>query len=255
MSTHILAPKRGTRPSLLITIYRGRELASPLFPLYLAGTLLGFHDEAVTRPPCFDLARLLWAGMTRLIRFNKPFDVLPQFTDRGGHGNPRRTLSDFVDLPSVYPAGRLDRDSEGLMLLTDDGPLQARISDPKHKMAKTYWVQVEGSPDAAALNALAQGVELKDGLTKPAQARIMDEPAALWPRTPPIRVRKNIPDTWVELTLREGRNRQVRRMTAAVGHPTLRLIRWRIGDWTLEGLLPGIWQDAPVPGNNRRSRG
>jgi len=194
-------------------------------------------------------------SMTSLIRFNKPYDVLPQFTDRGTASGPRRTLSDFITRPGVYPAGRLDRDSEGLMLLTDDGPLQARISDPRHKMAKTYWVQVEGSPDAAALEALAQGVQLKDGLTKPAQARIMNEPETLWPRTPPIRVRKSIPDTWIELTLREGRNRQVRRMTAAVGHPTLRLIRWRIGDWTLAGLQPGTWQDAPAPTNKRRSRG
>ncbi|KAE9631740.1 pseudouridine synthase [Parasedimentitalea maritima] len=192
--------------------------------------------------------------MTRLIRFNKPFDVLPQFTDRGTAGGTRRTLSDFITLPGVYPAGRLDRDSEGLMLLTDHGPLQAKISDPKHKMAKTYWVQVEGTPDMAALQALAQGVELKDGLTKPAQARVIDEPENLWPRTPPIRVRKNIPDTWVELTLREGRNRQVRRMTAAVGHPTLRLIRWKIGNWTLEGLKPGTWQDAPQTTKPTRTR-
>lgn len=183
--------------------------------------------------------------MTKLIRFNKPFDVLPQFTDSGTQGTPRRTLSDFIDLPGVYPAGRLDRDSEGLMLLTDDGRLQARISDPKHKTAKTYWVQVEGTPDKAALTALAQGIMLKDGLTKPAKARFMDEPAGLWPRTPPIRVRKNIPDTWIELTIREGKNRQVRRMTAAVGHPTLRLIRYRIGNWTLDGLAIGAWQDAP----------
>lgn len=192
--------------------------------------------------------------MTRLIRFNKPFDVLPQFTDRGTAGGTRRTLSDFITLPGVYPAGRLDRDSEGLMLLTDHGPLQAKISDPKHKMAKTYWVQVEGTPDMAALQALAQGVELKDGLTKPAQARVIDEPENLWPRTPPIRVRKNIPDTWIELTLREGRNRQVRRMTAAVGHPTLRLIRWKIGNWTLEGLETGTWQDAPQTIKPARTR-
>ena len=191
--------------------------------------------------------------MTQLIRFNKPFDVLPQFTDRGTEGTPRRTLSDFIDLPGVYPAGRLDRDSEGLMLLTDDGGLQAQISDPKHKMAKTYWVQVEGSPDQAALDALAQGVELKDGMTKPAQARVIQEPSILWPRTPPIRVRKNIPDTWIELTLREGRNRQVRRMTAAVGHPTLRLIRYRIGSWTLDGLDQGTWQNAVIPQTKKRS--
>jgi len=192
--------------------------------------------------------------MTRLIRFNKPFDVLPQFTDRGSQGNPRRTLSDFIDLPGVYPAGRLDRDSEGLMLLTDDGRLQARISDPKHKMAKTYWVQVEGTPDATALSALTNGVVLKDGMTKPAQAKIIEEPDNLWPRTPPIRVRKSIPDTWIELTLREGRNRQVRRMTAAVGHPTLRLIRWRIGDWTLDGLDQGKWCDTPAPPGDTRLR-
>ena len=192
--------------------------------------------------------------MTRLIRFNKPFDVLPQFTDRGTEGTPRRTLSDFIDLPGVYPAGRLDRDSEGLMLLTDDGGLQARISDPKHKMAKTYWAQVEGTPDKAALDALINGVKLKDGLTKPAQARIIQEPSILWPRMPPIRVRKNIPDTWVELSLREGRNRQVRRMTAAVGHPTLRLIRYRIGSWTLDGLAPASWQDAVLPETNHPSR-
>jgi 23S rRNA pseudouridine2457 synthase len=180
--------------------------------------------------------------MARLIRFNKPFDVLPQFTDRGTTGTPRRTLSDFIDLPGVYPAGRLDRDSEGLMLLTDDGRLQARISDPRHKMPKTYLVQVEGTPDAAALDALRRGVALKDGPTLPAKVRRIDAPPGLWPRDPPIRVRKSVPDTWIELTITEGRNRQVRRMTAAVGHPTLRLIRWRIGDWSLDGLDPGTWQ-------------
>ncbi|TMV08685.1 pseudouridine synthase [Ruegeria sediminis] len=185
--------------------------------------------------------------MAWFIRFNKPFDVLPQFTDRGSAGSTRRTLSDFIDLPGVYPAGRLDRDSEGLMLLTDDGRLQAQISDPKHKMAKTYWVQVEGVPDADALRALRDGVELNDGLTRPAQARLIEEPKDLWPRTPPIRVRKSVPDRWIELTIREGRNRQVRRMTAAVGHPTLRLIRCRIGDWTLDGLQPGRWETLPMP--------
>ncbi len=185
--------------------------------------------------------------MARLIRFNKPYDVLSQFTDRGSQDSPRRTLSFFIDVPGVYPAGRLDRDSEGLMLLTDLGGLQARISDPKHKLEKTYWVQVEGLPDQAALQALCRGVTLKDGLTKPAQARRIDPPQMLWPRTPPIRERKSVPDCWIELTIREGRNRQVRRMTAAVGHPTLRLIRYRIGDWTLDGLAPGQWQDMPVP--------
>jgi 23S rRNA pseudouridine2457 synthase len=179
-----------------------------------------------------------------VILFNKPFDVLSQFTDKGLEGSTRRTLSDFIDVPKVYPAGRLDRDSEGLMVLTDDGKLQARIADPRHKMSKTYWVQVEGTPDDAALAALRTGVDLKDGKTKPAKAQRIDEPANLWPRTPPIRVRKSIPDTWISLTIREGRNRQVRRMTAAVGHPTLRLIRAQIGDWTLDALETGTWRDA-----------
>ncbi|WP_299425627.1 pseudouridine synthase [uncultured Shimia sp.] len=182
--------------------------------------------------------------MTRVILFNKPFDVLSQFTDKGLEGSTRRTLSDFIDVPKVYPAGRLDRDSEGLMVLTDDGKLQARIADPRHKMAKTYWVQIEGAPDDAALEALRKGVKLKDGLTKPAKVQVIDEPVKLWPRTPPIRVRKSIPDTWISLTIREGRNRQVRRMTAAVGHPTLRLIRAQIGDWRLGGLESGTWRDA-----------
>lgn len=180
--------------------------------------------------------------MSKLIRFNKPFDVLPQFTDRSAPQSPRRTLSDFIDLPGVYPAGRLDRDSEGLMMLTDNGRLQAKISDPRHKMAKTYWVQVEGDPTDAALAALRTGVRLKDGPTLPARVSRMQEPDGLWPRTPPIRVRKTIPDCWISLTLREGRNRQVRRMTAAVGHPTLRLIRYQIGGWTLDGLDSGTWQ-------------
>ncbi len=179
--------------------------------------------------------------MSRLILFNKPFGVLSQFTDKGTEGSPRATLSDFVREKDVYPAGRLDRDSEGLLLLTDDGKLQAKLSNPKFKEPKTYLVQVEGTPDDAALNALAQGIVLKDGMTKPAEARRIEEPLWLWPRTPPIRVRKAIPDTWIELTLREGRNRQVRRMTAHVGHPTLRLIRVRIGSYTLEGIAQGEW--------------
>ncbi len=185
--------------------------------------------------------------MSWFIRFNKPFDVLPQFTDRQNAESPRSTLSDFIDLPGVYPAGRLDRDSEGLMLLTDNGRLQSQISDPKHKMPKTYWVQVEGIPDAAVIRALRDGVELNDGMTRPAKARLIDEPEGLWPRTPPIRERKTVSDCWLELTLREGRNRQVRRMTAAVGHPTLRLIRARIGDWTLDDLAPGSWDSLPMP--------
>ncbi|GMN14084.1 pseudouridine synthase [Altererythrobacter sp. MTPC7] len=179
--------------------------------------------------------------MTRLILFNKPHGVLSQFTDRGTP-TTRQTLSDFVDVPDVYPAGRLDRDSEGLLLLTDDGKLQARIADPKFKLPKTYLVQVEGKPDEAALAALREGVRLKDGMTRPAGAERIADPE-LWPRDPPIRVRKSIPDSWIRLTLREGRNRQVRRMTAAVGHPTLRLVRWSIGDWSLDGVEPGRWTE------------
>ncbi|MBO9409118.1 pseudouridine synthase [Shimia sp. R9_1] len=181
--------------------------------------------------------------MARVILFNKPYDVLSQFTDKGTEGSPRRTLSDFIDVPKVYPAGRLDRDSEGLMVLTDNGKLQAKISNPRHKMAKTYWVQVEGEPDEAALAALRKGVELKDGLTRPAQAQRIEEPTDLWPRTPPVRFRKSVPDCWIALTIREGRNRQVRRMTASVGHPTLRLIRAQIGDWSLNGLETGKWRE------------
>ena len=181
--------------------------------------------------------------MTRLIAFNKPFNVLSQFTDKGTLASTRETLSDYLAVPRVYPAGRLDRDSEGLLLLTDDGKLQARISDPKHKMAKTYWAQVEGVPEDAALDALRSGVDLNDGRTAPAKARRMEDLANLWPRTPPIRYRKSVPDSWIELTITEGRNRQVRRMTAAVGHPTLRLIRVQIGDWTLGDLASGEWRD------------
>ncbi|MFN3314182.1 MAG: rRNA large subunit pseudouridine synthase E [Hyphomonas sp.] len=176
-----------------------------------------------------------------LILFNKPYGILCQFTP---DGSGRPTLADFISQPDVYPAGRLDHDSEGLLILTDDGRQQARITEPRHKLPKTYWAQVEGEPDAAALQALQQGVELKDGLTRPARARLIPEPDALWPRDPPIRVRKSVPDSWLELTLTEGRNRQVRRMTAAIGHPTLRLIRARIGDWTLDGLAPGAWRTA-----------
>ena len=162
--------------------------------------------------------------------------MLSQFTDEG---SGKRTLKEFVPVPDVYPAGRLDYDSEGLVVLTDSGPLQARISDPKHSLAKIYWVQVEGIPDETDLNALATGVELKDGMTRPAKVRALPEPDNIWPRDPPIRVRKSVPDSWIELQITEGRNRQVRRMTAAVGHPTLRLIRVQVGEWTLEGLAPG----------------
>lgn len=177
-----------------------------------------------------------------MVLFNKPFDVLSQFTDRGSP-TQRRTLSDYIDLPGVYPAGRLDRDSEGLLLLTDDGQLQARIADPRFKLPKTYLVQVEGVPNDAALDQLRAGVTLADGPTRPAEAAVI-APPALWPRDPPIRYRAAIPDSWLRLTIHEGRNRQVRRMTAAVGHPTLRLVRWRIGDWSLDGLAPGVWRLA-----------
>ena len=188
--------------------------------------------------------------MARLICLNKPFDVLSQFTDKGTEGSTRRTLSDFVPVPKVYPAGRLDRDSEGLLLLTDDGPLQARISNPRHKMEKTYLAQVEGDLDEAALKDLRQGVALKDGMTRPARARRVDVPDWLWPRTPPVRYRKSVPDSWLELTISEGRNRQVRRMTAHVGFPTLRLIRLSIGPWALEGLESGAWRDDdPLKGS------
>lgn len=182
--------------------------------------------------------------MTRLILLNKPYDVLPQFTDLRSP-TPRATLSDFVKVPGVYPAGRLDRDSEGLLLLTDDGRLQSRISDPRFKTPKTYLVQVEGEPDEAALDALRKGVMLNDGPTLPATVRRIDAPD-LWPRDPPVRFRKTVPDCWIELTIREGRNRQVRRMTAAAGHPTLRLVRWRVGDWALDGLAPGEWREVVV---------
>ncbi len=175
-----------------------------------------------------------------LIAFNKPFGVLSQFTDRGS-AEARATLSDYIDLPGVYPAGRLDRDSEGLLLLTDDGRLQARIADPRFGKGKTYLVQVEGELTDEALDRLRRGVTLKDGLTRPAEVELI-EPPDLWPRDPPVRFRKSVPDSWLRLTITEGRNRQVRRMTAAVGFPTLRLVRWRIGEWDLAGLAPGEWR-------------
>ena len=180
--------------------------------------------------------------MARLILFNKPYGVLCQFTDRGAV-SARPTLSDFIDMPGVYPAGRLDLDSEGLLLLTDDGRLQARIADPRFKMSKSYLVQVEGDVAQASLDLLRHGVPLKDGLTLPAEAERIADPALL-PRDPPIRVRKSVPDCWISVTIREGRNRQIRRMTAAIDHPTLRLVRWSIGPWRVEGIQPGAWREV-----------
>ena len=184
-----------------------------------------------------------------LIAFNKPFGVMCKFRPEPG----RATLAEYIKVPSVYPAGRLDTDSEGLLLLTDDGVLQARIANPRHKLDKTYWAQVEGVPTEAALNALRSGVDLGEFITKPAKARIIDEPANLWPRDPPIRYRAKIPTTWLELTLREGKNRQVRRMTARVGFPTLRLVRAAIGTVSVESLPPGAWReiDAMSPWTGR----
>ena len=181
--------------------------------------------------------------MGRLILLNKPFGVLSQFT--GGKEGADDTLAHLVDVPGVYPAGRLDKDSEGLLLLTDDGRLQARIAEPRHKMPKTYLAQVEGEVGAEALDRLAKGVELKDGKTRPARARKIDPPP-VWDRDPPVRYRKSVPDSWIALEITEGKNRQVRRMTAAVGLPTLRLVRWRIGDWSVDGLAPGEWRELAV---------
>jgi 23S rRNA pseudouridine2457 synthase len=192
--------------------------------------------------------------MPRLLILNKPFDVLCQFSGTQARGTSppasgRRTLADYVRVPGVYPAGRLDRDSEGLVLLTDDGRLQAAIADPRHGLAKRYWVQVEGMATDAALEPLRRGVTLRDGPARPAAARTIVEPPDLWPRDPPIRARRLIPTSWLEITLSEGRNRQVRRMTAAVGLPTLRLVRFAVGPWSLEGLRPGEWRavEARIP--------
>jgi 23S rRNA pseudouridine2457 synthase len=181
--------------------------------------------------------------MSRILLFNKPYGVICQFSRDGRHP----TLADYIALPDFYPAGRLDTDSEGLVLLTDDGQLQHVITDPRHKLAKVYWVQVEGVPDESALEKLRKGIKLADFTTLPAMVRIIEEPDDLWPRIPPIRERKSIPASWLELTIREGKNRQVRRMTAAVGLPTLRLIRYRIGEWALDGLAPGKWCEEAVP--------
>lgn len=174
-------------------------------------------------------------SVSKILLFNKPFGVLCQFTDKQG----RPTLADYVNHKCVYAAGRLDRDSEGLVVLTDDGKLQHKITDPENKMEKTYWVQLENNIDEEALQALRDGIVLKDGRTRPAKATRMHEPESLWPREPPIRQRIHIPTSWIKLTIREGRNRQVRRMTAAIGFPTLRLIRYRVGSWTIDGIRPG----------------
>ena len=181
--------------------------------------------------------------MTRILLFNKPFDVLSQFTDKGTEGLARRTLSEFITVPGVYPAGRLDRDSEGLMVLTDNGKLQARISDPKFRSPKTYLAQIEGTPTEDQLEQLRKGVVLKDGPTRPAQVEQI-APPEIWERDPPVRYRKTVPDAWLRLTITEGRNRQVRRMTAHVGLPCLRLVRWSVGEWSLDGIAPGTWRDA-----------
>jgi 23S rRNA pseudouridine2457 synthase len=194
--------------------------------------------------------------MSRVIVFNKPFGTVCRFGEEEG----RHTLGDWLDIPRVYPAGRLDRDSEGLVVLTDDGGLAHRITHPKRKLTKTYWVQVEGTPDTRALAALRQGVALREATTRPARVRSMTAPASLWERDPPIRYRARIATTWLELALREGRNRQVRRMTAHVGHPTLRLVRVAIGPWRLDGLAPGQWRRETLhaprrpPAGARRGR-
>lgn len=193
------------------------------------------------------------AGKPRLLVFNKPFGVICQFSPAAG----KKTLADFIPVPQVYPAGRLDHDSEGLLLLTNHGPLQARLSDPRSATWKTYWAQVEGVPAEEALQQLRDGVKLRDGLTRPARARRLESPV-IWPRDPPIRVRKAIPDSWIEIGLREGRNRQVRRMTAAVGHPTLRLVRVGVGPFVLQemdGLAPGKWREVEPPAELLSGRG
>ncbi|MGP6088534.1 pseudouridine synthase [Antarctobacter jejuensis] len=182
-------------------------------------------------------------GPRRIILLNKPYGVLTQFTDKGNEDSPRATLSEYIDVPGVYPAGRLDRDSEGLLILTNDGKVQAAISNPRFREPKTYLVQVEGTPTEAQIQQLREGVTLKDGPTRPAKCEAIAAPD-LWERDPPVRFRKSVPDAWLRLTITEGRNRQVRRMTAHVGLPCLRLVRWSVGEWTLDGLAPGKWRDA-----------
>jgi len=183
--------------------------------------------------------------MSSLILFNKPYGVISQFTAGSSGDKDRPTLAQYIKLPNVYPAGRLDHDSEGLLLLTDDGKVQHYIAHPAHKLPKTYWVQVEGAPNSYALTKLRQGVELNDGITLPAEARLIPTPK-LWERDPPIRSRVNIPTQWIEISITEGKNRQIRRMTAAVGHPTLRLVRVKIGNWTLEGIAPGEYKATAI---------
>lgn len=180
--------------------------------------------------------------MSRLILFNKPYGVLTQFTDPSG----RPTLADFIKTPHVYAAGRLDSDSEGLVLLTDDGVLQARIAHPRHKLLKTYWVQVEGMPTATDLEPLRKGIDLGDFISRPAEISLIDEPTDLWDRNPPIRYRASIPTSWLKIVISEGKNRQVRRMTAKIGFPTLRLVRWAVGEWMLEKLSPGSWREITI---------
>lgn len=180
--------------------------------------------------------------MSKLILFNKPYGVICQFS----HDDNHPSLAEYIPIKKVYPAGRLDHDSEGLLLLTDDGSLQNKITHPKNKMAKTYWVQVDNQITNTAIQQLSKGVELKDGLTLPATVKLITEPDNLWPRTPPVRFRKNIPTSWIEITIKEGRNRQIRRMTAKAGFPTLRLIRYKIGDWNLDELKPGEYKKLTV---------
>jgi 23S rRNA pseudouridine2457 synthase len=185
--------------------------------------------------------------MARIVLFNKPFGVICQF----GLSHTRATLKNYLPQRDVYPAGRLDADSEGLLVLTADGALQQRITDPRHKLSKIYFAEVEGAPTPAAVERLRAGVDLRGFKTLPAQARVVDAPGWLWPRVPPVRFRKHIPTTWLEIALKEGKNRQVRHMTAAVGHPTLRLIRYAVGHWTLDGLAPGEWRELSFPDDMR----
>lgn len=204
---------------------------------------VGFFKVAIDTLDIF-LRKMQIASMSKIILFNKPFNVLSQFTDRGSEASARETLSNYINVKDVYAAGRLDKDSEGLLVLTDDGLLQQEISNPKHKWPKTYAVQVEGTPLKSDVQKLCDGVDLKDGRTKPAEAEIIEEPGSIWPRTPPVRFRKSVPDSWLLVTITEGRNRQVRRMTAAIGFPTLRLIRYSVGDWTIDGLDSGKWRSV-----------